>query len=344
MIRFNNDYNRTAHPKVLEALMEIEEESFAGYGLDSLCEEAKKEIKKYLKRDEAEVHFLVGGTQTNMIALDAMLRPYQSIISADTGHIQVHETGAVERLGHKVQILSGKDGKISDSQVEALAREYKESEIKEHITMPKVVYLSFPTELGTIYTKKELEKIKAVCEKYGLFLFVDGARLSYGLAAENNDVKVEDLAEVSDLFYFGGTKCGAMFGEALVIGNRVLQESFRSYMKQNGALLAKGWLLGVQFHALFKDGLYFEIAKPAIQQAKRIKEAFLKKGFSLAVDSPTNQQFVILGEAEIEKISKNYVMEIGEKTENGRVVRFCTSWATKDEEVDALVKEIERLE
>ena len=344
MIRFNNDYNKPAHSEVIKAINDISDVSYPGYGLDELCEKAKARIKKYINKPEAEVHFLVGGTQTNFIVISSTLRSYQSVISADSGHISVHETGAIENTGHKVETVTGKEGKLTAAQVREVAENYKISGMKEHITEPKMVYISFPTEFGTIYSKKELEDISAVCKEYGLYFFVDGARLSYGLAAEGNDVTMEDLANLTDVFYCGGTKCGAMFGEAVVITNKELMTGFRSYMKQNGALLAKGWLLGAQFNALFENGLYFNIAEFAVKYAMKIKKAFMDKGIKAYIESPTNQQFVILTQTQMDKLSDKYAFEYeGRYDENSHIVRFCTSWANTEDEVNELVGDIEKL-
>lgn len=344
MIRFNNDYNHGAHPRILEALMNTNEESYGGYGLDSWCEKAEQEIKKYLDCPEAAVHFLIGGTQANYTVISAALRPYQCVISADTGHIHVHETGAVENTGHKITALPAVEGKISAAQIAVEAENYRISGVQEHITQPKMVYLSFPTEYGTIYSLKELEEISGVCREYGLYLFVDGARLGYGLGSEKADVTMKDLARLTDVFYCGGTKCGALFGEAVVITNKALQEDFRSYMKQNGAMLAKGWLLGLQFYTLFQDGLYFEITRRADAYAMMIKEAFEKKGIPSYIESFTNQQFVVLENSMMEELGKKYIFEYEMKVdEEHSCVRFCTSWSTRAEEVEALVKDIEAL-
>ena len=344
MIRFNNDYNKPAHSAVLKAINDISEESYPGYGLDELCEKAKIEIKKYLNRPEAEVHFLVGGTQTNFIVISSALRSYQSVISASSGHINVHETGAIENTGHKVEAVKEANGKLTAAQVWEVAENYRISGVKEHITEPKMVYISFPTEFGTVYSKKELEEISAVCKEYGLYFFVDGARLSYGLAAEGNDVTIEDLARLADVFYCGGTKCGAMFGEAVVITNKELMTGFRSSMKQNGALLAKGWLLGAQFNALFENGLYFEIAKNAVKYAMKLKTAFKNKGVASYIESPTNQQFVILTKAQMDKLSQKYAFEYeGKYDETSHIVRFCTGWANTESEVDMLIEDIKKL-
>lgn len=342
MIRFNNDYSKGCHERVLEYMEKYNGEAYGGYGLDPWCEKAANKIKEYIKNENADIHFLVGGTQTNFIALASMLRPYQSVISANTGHIHVHETGAVENSGHKVHTLEAVEGKINAKQIEEEILLFEESPIKEHITMPKAVYISFPTEYGTVYSKAELEEIYSVCKKHNLYLFIDGARLGYGLAASEMDIS--DIAKNCDMFYIGGTKCGALFGEALIILNDALKEDFRSYIKQNGAMLAKGWLLGIQFYALMENGLYFEITKKAVTLAQRIKEAFNKKGIPSFIDSPTNQQFVILENTQMDILAKNYIFEFDRKIDETHTsVRFCTAWYTDEKDVDELMKDIERL-
>ncbi|MDD3402930.1 MAG: aminotransferase class I/II-fold pyridoxal phosphate-dependent enzyme [Hespellia sp.] len=344
MIRFNNDYNHGAHPRILEALAQTNTESYGGYGLDEWCRKASDEIKKYLDCPQAAIHYLLGGTQVNYTAIAASLRPYQSVLCADSGHINVHETGAVENAGHKIETLLGVDGKITAAQIKEAANSYRTSDIPEHITQPKMVYLSFPTEYGTLYSKAELETIHTVCREYQLYLFIDGARMGYGLGSEENDVTLRDLAALSDLFYIGGTKCGAMFGEALVITNLELQPHFRSYIKQNGAMLAKGWLLGLQFYTLFQDGLYFDIAKKAVDYAMQIRNAFQTKGIPAYIESPTNQQFVILTQEQIDQLSPKYVFEFeGKYDDFHSIVRFCTAWSTTQSEIDALTADIETL-
>lgn len=341
MIRFNNDYNHGAHPAILEALTKTNNESYGGYGLDFWCEKASNEIKKYLDCPQAAIHFLLGGTQVNYTVIAAALRPFHSVICADTGHINVHETGAVENTGHKIQALPSTDGKITVAQIKKEAQQYALCDIKEHFTKPKMVYVSFPTEYGTIYSKQELEEIHKVCQEYGLYLFIDGARMGYGLAATANDISLKDVARLCDVFSIGGTKCGALFGEAVVITNPYLQEDFRSYMKQNGAMLAKGWLLGIQFATLFQDGLYFQITQKAVEYAMQMKQAFYENGIPSYIDSPTNQQFVILSTKQYEYLSNKYIFEFDRKIDEDHVsVRFCTSWSTKPEEVDALINDI----
>ena len=342
MIRFNNDYNHGAHPAILEALARTNGESYGGYGIDPWCEKAAAAIKAHLNCPQATVHFLVGGTQVNYIAIAAALRPYQCAVSAETGHIHVHETGAVENAGHKILTLPAENGKITAAQIAAVAESYRQSPIPEHITQPKLAYISFPTEYGTVYTLEELAAMRAVCDEYGMYLFVDGARMAYGLAA--SDVTLADLARLTDMFYIGGTKCGALFGEALVISNPALQTDFRSYIKQNGALLAKGWLLGLQFATLFENGLYFDIGRKAVAQAMTLKAAFAEKGIPAYLDSPTNQQFVVLKNAQAAALAEKYTFEPDHTIDADRIcARFCTSWATTEAEIAALAEDIKNL-
>ena len=344
MIRFNNDYSRGAHPAILHALEETNATSYNGYGLDPWCQRAADEIKAYLNCPEAAVHFLIGGTQANFTAIAACLRPFQSVISAETGHIHAHETGAVEHGGHKILTVPAVNGKITAAQVAALGEEYRSSPIQEHITQPKMVYISFPTEYGTVYTLRELTDLRAVCTKYGMYLYIDGARLAYGLAAPGGDVTIRDIARLADMFYIGGTKCGALFGEAMVITNPALKPDFRSFIKQNGAMLAKGWLLGLQFSVLFRDGLYFDIGRRAVEQAMALKAAFAARGIPFFLDSPTNQQFVILTHPQLEALEKKYVFEPDHDVDGAHMcVRFCTSWATLPEEIETLTADIAAL-
>ena len=344
MIRFNNDYNRGAHPAILEALASTNDESYGGYGIDPLCQAAAEEIKKYLDCPQADVHFLLGGTQANFTAISACLRPYQSVLSAHTGHIHVHETGAVEHIGHKIEVIPARGGKITAEQIRAEGERYRTSPVQEHITQPKLVYLAHPTEYGAVYSLKELADIRRACDAYGMYLFLDGARMGYGLGAEGADVTLADIARLTDMFYIGGTKCGALFGEALVITEPSLQPHFRSYIKQNGGMLAKGWLLGLQFYTLFKDGLYFDITRKAVAQAMTLKEAFAARGIPTYGDSPTNQQFVVVTYAQMAALGDKYVFEFDHEVDKDHVcIRFCTSWATTDEEIAALVEDIGRL-
>ncbi len=344
MIHFNNDYNRVAHPAVMQALAADVGRSHVGYGLDDWCEEGCRLIRQAIAMPEAEVHFLVGGTQVNYTAISALLRPFQSIICAESGHINVHETGAVEHCGYKIQGLAAENGKITAEQIAGAAELYRLSDIKEHITQPALVYLSYPTEYGTIYSKSELEAIRRVCDEYDLMLYVDGARLAYGLAADDCDLTLPELAQLVDVFYIGGTKCGAMIGEALVFCRPELAANFRSYIKQNGAMLAKGWLLGLQFATLFTDDLYLKIGQRAVAQARQIREAFAGKGILPYIESSTNQQFLVVNEEIMEKLGSKYIYEYQENLGGGRhCIRFCTSWSTEPEEVEELLGDIAAL-
>lgn len=346
MIRFNNDYNRAAHPRILEALAKANGESHPGYGLDSWCERAARAICSHLGEagSRAHVHFVTGGTQANFTVINAALRPFESVLAADTGHINVHETGAVEHGGHKIEPLAHVDGKITAEQVRAAAHSFAESPVQEHITCPRMVYISFTTEYGTLYSRAELELLSQACRESGLYLFVDGARMGYGLGSPENDLELADFARLTDVFTIGGTKCGALFGEAVVVMDEGINRFFRSHIKQNGGMLAKGWLLGLQFATLFEDGLYFDINSHADEQALRLREAFRAAGVPFFVESPSNQQFVIMEDAALDRLAQRYAFEEeGRVDEAHRCVRFCTSWATTDEEVDALVADIGKL-
>ncbi len=344
MIRFNCDYSEGAHPRVLEKLIETNLVQTPGYGEDAYCEAAAARVRAMCGKDDIAVHFMVGGTQANLTVLSAALRPHQGVICADTGHIAVHESGAVEATGHKVLTLPNRDGKITADQVRALCKSHFEDDTHEHMVMPGAVYLSDSTEFGTIYAADELRSIRAACDEFGLILYLDGARLGFALAAEGNDVTLSLLAELCDAFYIGGTKQGLLFGEAIVISNPSLARDFRYLMKQKGGMLAKGRLLGVQFDALLADGLYLEISRRADQQAMRIKSAAREKGYALYTDSPTNQQFIAMPDAAIETLSHNYAFAYINRVDSAHsVVRFCTGWATKDEDVDALIQDIAHL-
>jgi threonine aldolase len=337
MIRFNCDYSEGAHPRVLEKLAAANLEQTAGYGMDPYCEKAADLIRELCDSPGAAVHFMVGGTPANLTLIAAALRPHQGAISADTGHIAGHESGAIEATGHKVLTLPNKDGKITAEQIQELYDDHYSRDNHEHIVQPGLVYLSNPTELGTIYSLSELTAISETCRKNGLYLYLDGARLGYGLCAEGSDLSLPDLAKLCDAFYIGGTKQGALFGEALVIRNDVLQKDFRYIEKQKGGMLAKGRLLGLQFLALLEDGLYFELSRHADELAAQIHEAFAKKGFSFASSSKSNQQFPILPDAVLQRLGEKFVYaDEGSASEGNRVVRFCTSWATREEDVRAL--------
>ena len=341
MILFNSDYTEGAHPRILERLIETNLEQTTGYGEDAYCEAAREAIRKVCDAPEADVHFLVGGTQANFTVISSALKPYQGVLCADTGHINVHETGAVEACGHKVLALPGKDGKITAEQIRNAHDLHWSDESHEHIAQPKMVYISHPTELGTLYTKGELEEIGRVCRECGLYLFLDGARLGYGLMAPGTDVTIADIAKICDVFYIGGTKVGALFGEAVVIMNPQLKPDFRYCIKQKGGMLAKGRLLGIQFLELFRDGLYFEIAKHAIDMAMILMEGLKEKGYSFFMDSVTNQQFIMIEDEKLEKIREKYGVTYQQRyDETHSVIRLCTCWATKEENVRALLADL----
>lgn len=343
MIRFNNDYNRGAFKSILDKLAETNCTSFAGYGEDEWCLRAADIIRGLVNDDSVDVKFLPGATQANFVVISASLSPVQSVIAADTGHINCHEAASIENTGHKILELPNTDGKITAKQIEECAAEYYGGGEPEYLTEPKMVYLSFPTEKGTLYSKRELTEIHNVCRKYGMYLFVDGARMGYGLGSKENDLNLSDFAKLVDVFYIGGTKCGALFGEALVISNSALKRRFKAHMKQNGAVLAKGWLLGLQFAVMLESGEYFEKTAYADELAMQIKAAFERKEIPFWVNSFTNQQFVILSDEQKEKLAQKYYFEENGRTENGTVARFCTSWATEQEEVSALIADIEKL-
>ena len=344
MIYFHNDYSEGCHAKVLEKLIATNLEQTPGYGEDHYCAEAADMIRKACGREDLAVHFLVGGTQANLTVIAAALRPHQAAVCADSGHIHVHETGAVEATGHKVIAVPSVAGKITAEQVRTVVEMHRASGSFEHEAQPKMVYLSTPTELGTLYYLEELEALSKTCKELGLYLFVDGARLGYGLAAADNDVTLQDLARLCDVFYIGGTKIGALFGEAVVISNPALKEDFRYLIKQRGGMLAKGRLLGVQFAALFEDGLYFELGKNAARLADQIRGTFAKLGVSYLVPGTTNQLFPILPDVFLNELAKNFMfIDMERIDENHRAVRFCTSWASTQENVEALCRELERI-
>ncbi|MBQ1972327.1 MAG: low specificity L-threonine aldolase, partial [Treponema sp.] len=310
----------------------------SGYGCDEICKSAKEKIRVACDCPNAEIHFLVGGTQTNATVIDALLKRYETVITANTGHITEHEAGAIEAKGHKVTMLPSHEGKISCDDLLAFLKNYFDDENNAHIVRPGVVYISFPTEFGTIYSLDELKSLRKVCDEYNLKLYLDGARLGYGLSA-SSDVTLKDIAKYCHAFYIGGTKVGAMFGEAVVFTEENLVPHFFTLIKQNGALLAKGWFLGVQFDTLFTDDLYFKISDNAIKMAKRIEQAFVQKGYKIFIDSPTNQKFIVLENSKMQELKKSVSFSYWQKfDENHTVVRFATSWATTDEQVDELLR------
>ncbi len=345
MIRFNCDYLEGTHPKILEKLVETNFVQTLGYGEDEYCERAREVIKEKCGKPDAYVQFLVGGTQTNMTVIASVLKPYQGVVSANTGHINVHETGAIEATGHKVLALPSDNGKITAAQVQEYYDTHWADCSHEHIVQPGMVYISHPTENGTLYTKDELKALYETCQNLGLPVFMDGARLGYGLMSEGSDLTWKDVAEYTDVFYIGGTKVGALFGEAVVFTNTALAKDFRYMIKQRGGMLAKGRLLGIQFLTLLENGLYEEIAEKAVKQAMRLKEAFVEKGYPLLYDSFTNQQFPIIPNSHLKQLEEEFSFELWTALdEEYSAVRFCTSWATKDEDIDALINDLDNLE
>lgn len=339
MLSFECDYTAGAHPKILERLAETNFEPLPGYGSDKYCESAREKIKLACGLPNAEVHLLVGGTQTNSIVIASLLHPCEGVISAETGHISVHEAGAVEATGHKVLTLPHNEGKISAAALTAYLSGFYSDESNVHMVQPGMVYISHPTEYGTIYKKDELAEIYAVCRKYSLPLFIDGARLGYALECRESDLTLADLASLCDVFYIGGTKIGALCGEAVVFTGGNTPKYFTQFVKQHGALLAKGRLLGVQFDTLFTDGLYFEISRHAAECAEKMKAIFKKKGYVFFLETPTNQQFILLENEKMKKLSEKVRFCFWEKTdENHTAVRFATSWSTTDEDLRELEK------
>ncbi|MHB8962153.1 MAG: threonine aldolase family protein [Saccharofermentanales bacterium] len=344
MIRFDSDYLEGAHPQILDKLVLTNLKQTPGYGDDEYCALARDLIKARCSNADIDVHFLAGGTQTNLTLIAAALRPHQCVVSASTGHINVHETGAIESSGHKIIALPGKDGKITAEQVKEVWEAHRNDSNREHAVQPRLVYISDSTELGSIYSKAELKALSDFCRSHGLFLYLDGARLGYCLTAQGNDLTLADFAVLCDAFYIGGTKLGALFGEALVIRHPALKEDFRYMIKQRGGLVAKGRLLGLQFLALFEDDLYFRISDHANRLAYKIKEACVSKGFEFLSESPTNQQFPIIPDAMLARLDARYSYSLWQRFPDGRSgVRFCTSWATREEDVDSLVADILRL-
>lgn len=341
MFYFHNDYNECCHPAVWKYMQQRLTDPMDGYGEDPCCRQAADRIRCMCEDNSLSVHFLVGGTQTNLTVIAAALRPHQAVLCADSGHINVHETGAVEATGHKILGVASEDGKITAQQIESVMRGHLEDSSKEHTVQPKLVYISNATELGTIYNRQELEDISSVCKKYNLYLFMDGARLGYALAAKNNDMTFADIAKLTDVFYIGGTKVGAMFGEAVVISNSAIAEDFRYLIKQHGGMLAKGWLLGMQFEALLENNLYLQIANHANVLAEQIQKTLTALGYRMLVPAATNQLFPVLPDTLLDKLAEHFTFsEQVRVDETHRAVRFCTSWATKQENVDALCAEL----
>lgn len=343
-LSFASDYMEGAHPLLMERLAETNLIPCGGYGLDEYSESARNRVREACAAPDADVFFLVGGTQANECVISSILQPYQGIIAADTGHISVHEAGAIEHSGHKVLPIPHEDGKLAADAVEAYLSAWRNDGNHEHMVMPGAVYISQPTEYGTLYSLSELEALSRVCHEYGIALYLDGARLAYALASSGNDVALPDIARTCDAFYIGGTKCGALFGEAVVFPEHNRIPHFFTIIKQHGALLAKGRVLGVQFDELFRDGLYGRIGANAIEAADRIREACKKYGIEFAIETPTNQLFPIFDDEQLALMSECVEMSFWERTEDGRtVMRIATSWATRPEDVDALLEVLQQI-
>ena len=335
-LSFECDYTTGAHPEILKKLTETNFESLSGYGVDHYCESAKEKIKALCNND-VDVFFLVGGTQTNSIVIASLLNSYEGVIAADTGHVSVHEAGAIEYTGHKVLTIPHQDGKIMPTVLSAYIDNFYNDENHEHMVFPGMVYISHPTENGTLYSKDELKQISDICRNHKIPLFLDGARLGYGLMSKNTDVTLADIAELCDAFYIGGTKVGALCGEAVVFKKSATPKHFMTTVKQHGALLAKGRLLGIQFDTLFTDDLYFKISSHAIEMAELLKTILKEKGYRFAWESVTNQQFVVLENTQMEKLKENVGFSFWENADsNHTVVRFATSWSTRKEDVEKL--------
>jgi threonine aldolase len=340
ILHFESDYLEGAHPLILQHLMETNLEKTPGYGLDAYSNRAKMRIRTACRCPNADVWFLEGGTQTNATVIDGLLRSYQGVIAAQTGHINVHEAGAIETAGHKVLALPQHDGKLDAGDLELYLAEFEADGNKEHEVAPGMVYISHPTEYGTLYTKDELTKLNGVCSAYHIPLYLDGARLGYGLAADGTDVTLETIARLCDVFYIGGTKVGALFGEAVVVTKPELLPHFFTIIKQHGALAAKGRILGIQFDTLFTDNLYYTISRNAVETAMILRNSLLKKGYTFYNDSTTNQQFIVVENEKLTKLEKAVGYSFWEKYDDTHsVIRLATSWATKKEDIQELIKQ-----
>lgn len=341
MLHFDSDYMETCQPKILERLSEINFQKQSGYGTDDFSASAKDKIRKACACPNAEIYFLTGGTQTNATVLDGLLQKYQGVIAAKTGHIAVHEAGAIEAGGHKVIELPGENGKLGAKTIDDYCSAFFTDGNRDHMVNPGVVYISQPTEYGTLYSLSELNEISKICKKHNQKLFVDGARLAYALGCPQNDVQLPDLAKLTDAFYIGGTKCGAMIGEAVVFPKPNTVPHFFTIIKQHGALLAKGWITGLQFDTLFSDNLYFELGKNGVNRAAELETIFKNKGYKIFIESPTNQKFIILDNEKLNELSKNCTFSFWEKyDENHTVVRFASSWATTVSQIQELETKI----
>jgi len=337
MLSFECDYNTGAHKKILERLMETNLLARPGYGNDTYCEATKAKIKDYCKCPQADIYFLVGGTQTNQVVIDAMLNGYEGVVAADTGHVSVHEAGAIEFTGHKVLTVPGVEGKMQADSLKHFLEGFYGDGNHEHMVFPGMVYISHPTEYGTLYSLNELEELSGICREYKISLYLDGARLGYGLMSRNTDVTLPDIARLCDVFYIGGTKVGALCGEAVVFTRNNMPKHFVTTVKQHGAMLAKGSVIGIQFDTLFTDDLYFKISRNAIERAEELKNILKEKGYEFYLDSPTNQIFVVLSNEQLKELEQKVSVSFWEKKDDDHtVVRFATSWATTGEDIRAL--------
>ena len=336
-VMLQSDYLEGCHPNILKKLTETNLLQTVGYGEDEICSKAKDFIKKHLKKENIDIHFLIGGTSTNQIVIASCLRPFEGVISVESGHINCHETGAIEATGHKVISLTT-EYKITSEMLEKFFINQEKDPNFEHIVKGKMVYISFPTEFGLLYTKNELESIYSVCKQHDAYLFIDGARLAFALACyEQTGIKFEDMPNLCDVFYIGGTKCGAMFGEAVVIVNDEIKKYFRYHIKQRGAMMAKGRMIGIQFYELFKENLYFEIGKKTVELANYTKEALIKKGVRFYIESNTNQQFIVLSKEKYEELNKKFELSYWGEEKGEIILRFCTSWVTTKETMDQFI-------
>ena len=340
MFHFDTDYMEGAHPAVMQRLVETNMEQTPGYGTDHYCDKARGLIRQACGDETLDVYFLVGGTQTNSTIIDALLSHHEGVVAAETGHINVHESGAIESFGHKVLTLPSHAGKVEAHELEQFISDFYADETYEHMVAPGMLYISYPTEYGTIYSKQELQQLKSVCQKAQIPLFIDGARLGYGLSCDAADLTLSELTSLCDVLYIGGTKVGALFGECVVAHPGQLKH-FTPLVKQHGALLAKGRLLGIQFEVLFTDNLYFQIARHAVEQAMLLKQGFISKGYQPFIDSPTNQQFFTLPNEVMDRLAQHHTFEMwGKRGDTHTTVRFVTSWATKREQVEALIADL----
>ena len=339
MLFFVNDYAEGAHPEILKRLEETNLEKTVGYGLDEYCKSAEEKIKKACGAKNADVYFTIGGTQTNQVVIDTMTEAYEGVVAVDSGHVNVHEAGAIEYSGHKVLTVPNKNGKMDAKDLTKLLEDFYADEDYEHEVFPGIVYISHPTEKGTLYTKSELTELHNVCKKYDIPLYLDGARLAYGLMAKKTDVTLKDIAKLTDVFYIGGTKCGAFFGEAIVFTKNNMPKRFNTRVKQHGAMLAKGRLLGLMFDTFFTNDLYFRCGENAIETAEVLKKGLKKKGYKFYVNSPTNQIYIIVNKKKEKELSKIVEFSFWENIDKDhKAIRFCTSWATKMEDVEKLIE------